>query len=37
MTSRSQFKRAREREKKKCIEGLKRLNKELLVELPNRL
>ena len=37
MTSESQFKRAREIEKKKCIEGLMCLNKELLVALSNNL
>ena len=31
MTSKSQFKRAREKEKKKCLDGLKCLNKEVLV------
>ena len=31
MTSKSQFKRASEMEKKKCVDGLKCLNKELVV------
>ena len=37
MTSKTQFKRAREKEKKKCMEGLKCLNNELLAALPNEL
>ena len=36
MTSESQFKRARKKEKKKCKKGLKWLNKELLVALSNK-
>ena len=31
------FKRAREKSKKACLEGLKCLNKELLVALPEKL
>ena len=36
MTSYSQFKRARKKEKKICIEGLKCLNKKVLVALSNK-